>query len=79
MDPDAKECFKTASNLLQQVTGCQPSVAALIVEQIALGTIRWEPDKPGAQHQRNAELFAAWSAGFEARDKLDSNLKDVKQ
>jgi hypothetical protein len=27
--------------MLQQATGCQPSVAADIVNLIALGTIRW--------------------------------------
>lgn len=48
MNEDAKECFDTASSLLQQATGCQPSVAAQIVEMIALGTIRWnaENDAP---------------------------------
>lgn len=40
MDKSAKECLDTAANQLQQATGCQPSVAAEIVELISLGTIR---------------------------------------
>jgi hypothetical protein len=45
---DAKECFETAASLLQQATGCQPSVAADIVNLIALGTIRWNSDSAPA-------------------------------
>lgn len=41
MNADAKGCLDTAANMLQQATGCQPSVAAQIVEMIALGAIRW--------------------------------------
>lgn len=51
---DAKECFTVAASLLQQTTGCQPSVAAEIVEMIALGTIRWQnenkqPEPPASR------------------------------
>lgn len=41
MDKDAKDCFRVAAEMLAAATGCQPSVAAQIVEMIALGTIRW--------------------------------------
>jgi hypothetical protein len=44
MNDDAKQCFDTAADMLQQATGCQPSVAAGIVHMIALGTIRWGDD-----------------------------------
>jgi hypothetical protein len=64
VDASAKECFATAAALLQQATGCQPSVAAMIVNQIALGTIRWGEPLPASRALRNRELFDAWQAGF---------------
>jgi hypothetical protein len=42
MNREARECFDTAANMLAQATGCQRSMAAQIVEMIALGTIRWQ-------------------------------------
>lgn len=48
MGKDAKECFDTAASLLQQTTGCEPSVASEIVQMIALGTIRWQSENAGA-------------------------------
>lgn len=45
MNRDARECFDTAAAMLQNATGCQPSVASQIVEAIALGTIRWARDE----------------------------------
>jgi hypothetical protein len=65
MNPDAKECFDTAANLLQQVTGCQPSVAAAIVESIALGAIRWEISTYEAQKLHNQAMFDAQTAAYE--------------
>jgi hypothetical protein len=40
MNKDARECLDTAASMLAQATGCEPSVAAQIVQMIALGTIR---------------------------------------
>jgi hypothetical protein len=42
---DARECLRTAAEILTAATGCQPSLAAQIVELIALGTIRWNAEE----------------------------------
>lgn len=42
---DHEGCFNTAANMLAEATGCQLSVAAQIVEMIALGTIRWGDER----------------------------------
>lgn len=60
---DASQYFSAAAALLQRATGCELEIANLIVDYIAQGAVR--SDKPGEQIRRNAELFKAWSAGFE--------------
>lgn len=41
MNPDARQSFNTAAEMLKRITGCELSTAAQIIELIALGTIRW--------------------------------------
>jgi hypothetical protein len=71
MDTSSKEYFATAAAMLQNATGCQPSVAAQIVNLIALGTIRWaaeSSDKGLSFAQKavhNQQMHAAWQAGYD--------------
>ena len=51
MNRDARECLDTAASLLAEVINqghCTPSEAAIIVQSIALGTIRWNAETPDA-------------------------------